>query len=99
MFLFWASRASRDADSVHALSRPCWAACPALPASASLTVRGAHATAGEGWGYFIVDEFMVMMCADIMVMAMAAIFSTISLQLTGMRSPVQHPTCDHMNNT
>ena len=39
--------------------------------------------AGEAWGYFITLEFLVMMCADMLVMAMAAILPTVSVQATG----------------
>ena len=43
--------------------------------------------AGEAWGFFILDEFLVMMCADMLVMAVAAIFATMQVQLTGMCPP------------
>ncbi len=39
--------------------------------------------AGDGWGFFIFDEFLVMMCADALVLAIAAIFNSALVQLTG----------------
>ncbi|KAK9808271.1 hypothetical protein WJX73_005701 [Symbiochloris irregularis] len=37
---------------------------------------------GDGWGFFIFDEFLVMMCADALVLAIAAIFNSALVQLT-----------------
>ena len=47
--------------------------------------------AGEGWGFFILDVFLVMMCADILVLTMAAVFPVPSVQLTGTTRSTCHP--------
>lgn len=42
---------------------------------------------GDGWGFFIFDEFLVMMCADGLVLAISAIFNSALVQLTGEPAP------------
>ena len=41
--------------------------------------------AGEAWGYFILTSFLVMMCADALVLAVVAVFPTPPVQFTGER--------------